>query len=270
MEEFAAKLELLPVIAVAKMMILIDDLWLIFLSANLSRFLQNQIVLRQFIKSDKTSILHKGDQFLWQSCIASWIVVKLHWRLGIEISHCQIDIAKVHSRNKWVVDSCIELLRLHIKDSWQPLKARLSFVGSLLCKLLQTIRDFEGGMKMFQMLLDQGMFWPSGQWKWYASLNERSLWVVPNILIISIKHKDSNLLYNIRQNGKDLIEALWNIPGRIMNEKIDCWLKQRMNARWNVQSWDQRCYTWSINPKVDVIAITKLPRWLDNHFWVCV
>lgn len=169
-DEFATQLELLHVIVVHEIIILIADLYLILFSLNLNWFLQNQIVFMMLTIAATMTILQRGDQFLWLSWIASCKEKKVHCKLMMQLNQCQIEPAKEQSKNKWEVVSWAFPHKLHIEGRLHPLKKIFSSIGILLCKLLHTIVDFEGGTTIFHMHLAQAKFWPALQWNWYASL----------------------------------------------------------------------------------------------------
>jgi hypothetical protein len=70
-------------------------------------------------------------------------------------SQHQIEKAKRQVKNKWKVDSTLELQREHLEGRQHPLSISLSSVGTLSSINLHTKRDFEGGISLHQMILAQ-------------------------------------------------------------------------------------------------------------------
>lgn len=75
----------------------------------------------------------------------------------IVASHIQILITKGHLKNKWKKFSSSLSQKEHIEGNWQPLKAKLSPVGSLSNISLQTRIDLEGGISFDQISLSKGL-----------------------------------------------------------------------------------------------------------------
>lgn len=144
----------------------------ICLSSNLILFMQCYIYHNIWIVPEA----NKSWTYLLQPVLHSEIT---DWKLeqSIEVlmrpaNQFQICLAKLYSRKRCLVVSAALLQRLQIETTVQPLSQTFSLVGILLFKILCRINDLEGGMQLFQMILDQGTTCPGGLWYWKASLNE--------------------------------------------------------------------------------------------------
>lgn len=93
-----------------------------------------------------------GDQFLRMTALQSKKVIMLPRMLNISLNQCYTFRTK---EKKWLDVSPLTLHRSQIEGNAKPLHERLSYVGILLCRNLQTKSDMVGGMFLFQGKIDQ-------------------------------------------------------------------------------------------------------------------